>query len=75
MQVYEIVLDGELTTDLSDSLGPLPRRQEGGATILTVPLPDAEALARILGLLESLGFGVTAMHQVEHPTTSAHDPE
>ena len=30
---YEIVLDGELTSDLPDSLGPISRRQERGATI------------------------------------------
>ena len=30
MRIYEIVLDGELTADLSDSVGQLPRRQKRG---------------------------------------------
>lgn len=65
MRIYEIVLDGELTADLSDSVGQLPRRQEGGSTVLSVPAPDPETLARVLSLLESLGIGVTAMQEVE----------
>jgi hypothetical protein len=68
MRLYEIVLDGELTADLSDSVGPLTRRQEGGATVLSVPVSEPETLARVLGLLESLAIGVTAMQEVEDPS-------
>ena len=34
MRMYEIVLDGELTSDLPASVGPITRRQERGATVL-----------------------------------------
>lgn len=70
MRTYEIVLDGELTADLSDSVGPLPRREVGGSTILTVPAPHPEALARVLSVLQSLGIGVTALLEVEETPES-----
>jgi hypothetical protein len=69
MRQYEIVLDGELATDLSDALGPLSRREEGGTTILTVPLSEPAALERVLSLLESLSIGVTAVRQVDGPAS------
>lgn len=67
MQVYEVVVDGELSADVVDSLGPIPRRDVGGATVLSLPVGDPDALARVLASLETLGIGVTAVHQVGHP--------
>ena len=64
MQRYEIVLDGELTADLPGLGSPVRRRDSGQATILSVSAGDPDALARTLELLESLGIGVTAIHQV-----------
>jgi len=64
MQVYEIVVDGELSADLADSLGPIRRKDVGGATVLSVTMDEPDALARVLALLETLGIGVTAVHQV-----------
>jgi len=64
MQVYEIVLDGELSADVADSLGPISRRDVDGATVLSVPMSDPDALARVLAMLETLAIGVTAMHRV-----------
>jgi hypothetical protein len=64
MQVYEIVVDGQLSADVVDSLGPIPRRDVGGATVLSVPMDEPDALARALALLETLGIGVTAVHRV-----------
>ena len=55
MQVYEIVVDGELSADLADALGPIPRRDVGGATVLSLPTADPDALPRVLALLETLG--------------------
>ena len=41
MRVYEIILDGELAADLTESPVPLQRRNTGGATVLTFPVgPD-----------------------------------
>ena len=64
MQVYEVVVDGELSADVVDSLGPIPRRDVSGATVLSVSMDEPDALARVLALLETLGIGVTAVHQV-----------
>lgn len=64
MQRYEIVLDGELTGDLPGLGSPIRRRDSGQATILSVSAGDPDALGRTLDLLESLGIGVTAIHQV-----------
>jgi hypothetical protein len=64
MQVYEIVVDGELSAALADSLGPIRRKDVGGATVLSVTMDAPDALARVLALLETLGIGVTAVHQV-----------
>ncbi len=64
MQVYEIVVDGVLSADVVDSLGPIPRRNVGGATVLSVSMTEPDALARALALLETLGIGVTAVHQL-----------
>jgi len=66
MQVYEIVVDGELSTDVADSLGPIRRRDVGGATVLSVTMDEPDALARVLAILETLGIGVTAVHQLGH---------
>ena len=65
MREYEVILDGELATDLTDSPVPLQRRNIGGATILRFPMVPDDTLSRVLSLLESLGIGVTAVHQVE----------
>lgn len=65
MLVYEIVIDGELATDLTDSSVSLERRNSGGATILRIPVVHHDTLSRVLSLLESLGIGVTAVQQVE----------
>ena len=73
MQVYEVVVDGQLSADLADALGTIPRRDVGGATVLSLPTADPEALSRVLALLETLGIGVTAVHQVGDPTPG-HDP-
>ena len=67
MRIYEIVLDGQLAVDLSDSVGLLPRREEAGSTVLSVPASAPQTLAQVLDALESLGIGVTAMRQVEEP--------
>jgi hypothetical protein len=67
MRVYEIVVDGELTSDLHTSSGPVGRRQEGGATVLSVPVADKATLEEVLGLLEALGIGITAMSEVDAP--------
>jgi hypothetical protein len=74
MQVYEIVLDGELATDLTDSPVSLERRNSGGATILITPVVHADTLSSVLSLLESLGIGVTAVHQVEDERTGRDQP-
>ena len=76
MQRYEIVLDGELTADLPDLGSPIRRRDSGQATILSVSAGDREALGRTLDLLESLGIGVTAIHQVTEtdPDQDVTDP-
>ena len=67
MRIYEIVLDGELTADLSDSVGqPVPRRQtamERPSSAFPRRIPTT--LAGSWRLLESLGIGVTAMQEVE----------
>ncbi len=65
MRMYEIVLDGELTSDLPASAGAVGRREEGGATVLTVPVTSRATLEEVLGLLEGLGIGITAMSEVE----------
>ena len=65
MRVYEVILDGELATDLTDSPVPLQRHNIAGATILRFPMGPGDTLSRVLSLLESLGIGVTAVHQVE----------
>ena len=62
--MYEIVLDGELAADFEDPGLPFQRRNSEGATILSVPTQDPEALAVTLELLESLGIGVTAIRPV-----------
>ncbi|HET7801495.1 MAG TPA: hypothetical protein VFL38_13815 [Humibacillus xanthopallidus] len=67
MRMYEIVLDGELSSDLPATAEPVGRRQEGGSTVLTVPVAGRAALEEVLGLLESLGIGITAMSEVEVP--------
>jgi len=72
MRIYEIVLDGELTADLSDSAVPVQQRQEGGSTVLSFAAPDPDTLARVLGLLESLGIGVTAMQELDDPPNGRH---
>ncbi|MHA5263186.1 hypothetical protein [Escherichia coli] len=75
MRIYEITLDGQLVADLSDSVGPLPQREVAGSTVLSVPASDPATLARVLKVLESLGIGVTAMRQVEHPAAGLVDPD
>jgi len=65
MLVYEIVLDGELATDLTDLPVSLERRNSGGATTLRIPVVHDDTLSSVLSLLESLGIGVTAVHQME----------
>ena len=65
MRVYEIILDGELAADLTDSPVPLQRRNIGGATVLTFPVGPDDTLSLVLSLLESLGIGVTAVRQVD----------
>ncbi len=65
MLVYEVVLDGELATDLTDSPVPLERRDSGGATTLRFPVVHDDTLSSVLSLLESLGIGVTAVRQVD----------
>lgn len=65
MLVYEIVLDGELAADLTDLPVSLERRNSGGATTLTIPVVHDDTLSSVLSLLESLGIGVTAVHQVD----------
>ena len=67
MRMYEIVLDGELTSDLPTSVGQIARRQERGASVLSVPVGERATLEHVLGLLESLGIGITAMREVEDP--------
>jgi hypothetical protein len=67
MRIYEIVLDGELTSDLLASVGPIHRREERGATVLSIPVEDRPTLEDVLGQLESLGIGITAMTEVEDP--------
>ena len=74
MRIYEIVLDGQLAVDLSDSVGLLPRREEAGSTVLTVPASAPQTLAQVLDALESLGIGVTAMRQVEQPASGLVEP-
>ena len=64
MQVYEIVVDGQLSAGMADSLGSIAWRDVGGATVLSVTMDEPDALARVLALLETLGIGVTAVHQV-----------
>jgi len=75
MRIYEIVLDGQLAADLYDSVGPLPRREQAGSTVLSVPASDPATLARVLEALESLGIGVTAMRQVEEPAPGVVEPD
>ena len=65
MLMYEVILDGELATDLTESPVPLQRRNIGGATVLSFPVVPDDTLSLGLSLLESLGIGVTAVHQVE----------
>ena len=65
MRMYEIILDGELTADLTDSPVQLQRRNFGGATILSFPVVRDDTLSLVLSLLESLGIGVTAVRQVD----------
>jgi hypothetical protein len=65
--MYEIVLDGELTSDLPASVGQIARRQERGASVLSVPVGEKATLERVLGLLESLGIGITAIREVRDP--------
>jgi len=65
MRMYEIILDGELTADLTDSPVRLQRRNFGGATILSFPVVRDDTLSLVLSLLESLGIGVTAVRQVD----------
>jgi hypothetical protein len=65
MLIYEVILDGELATDLTESPVPLKRRDVGGATVLSFPVVPDDTLSLVLSLLESLGIGVTAVHQVE----------
>ncbi len=65
MRVYEVILDGELAADLTDSPVPLQRRNIGGATVLSFPVGPDDTLSLVLSLLESLGIGVTAVHQVD----------
>jgi hypothetical protein len=67
MRTYEIVLDGVLTSDLPAPAASFTRRQHRGATVLSVPVPDAAALESVLALLESLGIGITAMTELEEP--------
>ena len=67
MQTYEIVVDGELSADVADALGPITRRDVGGATVLSVPIGDPDALARVLAVLANLAIGVTAVHRIGHP--------
>jgi hypothetical protein len=67
MRMYEIVLDGELTSDLPASVGEVVRRQERGASVLSVAVGEKATLGAVLGLLESLGIGITAMREVEDP--------
>ncbi|TQM57967.1 hypothetical protein [Humibacillus xanthopallidus] len=67
MRMYEIVLDGQLTSDLPASVGEVVRRQERGASVLSVPVGEKATLDAVLGLLESLGIGITAMKEVEVP--------
>ncbi|WP_404387089.1 hypothetical protein [Humibacillus xanthopallidus] len=74
MRLCEIVLDGQLAVDLSDSVGPLRRREEAGSTVLSVPASDPAILAQVLEALESLGIGVTATRQVEHPEPDVVEP-
>jgi len=65
MRMYEIILDGELTADLTDSPVRLHRRNFGGATILSFPVVRDDTLSHVLSMLESLGIGVTAVRQVD----------
>jgi len=65
MRMYEIILDGELTADLTDSPVRLQRRNFGGATILSFPVVRDDTLSHVLSMLESLGIGVTAVRQVD----------
>jgi len=74
MLVYEIVLDGELATDLTDSPVSLERRNSGGATILSVPVVKDDTLSSVLSLLESLGIGVTAVRQVDDAAAGRDQP-
>jgi hypothetical protein len=74
MRIYEIVLDGQLAADLSDSVGLVPRREEAGSTVLSVPASDPATLARVLDALETLGIGVTAIRQLEHPAPGLVEP-
>jgi len=74
MRVYEVILDGELATDLTDSPVPLQRHNIAGATILRFPMGPGDTLSRVLSLLESLGIGVTAVHQVGEDGPG-HDPD
>jgi hypothetical protein len=69
MQLYEVVVDGQLSADLADALGPIPRREVAGATVLSLPTADPDALPRVLAVLERLGIGVTAVHRVGAPDT------
>ena len=73
MRVYEIMLDGQLAADLTDSPVPLQRRNTGGATILSFPVVPDDTLSLVLSLLESLGIGVTAVLQVDDDDADAPD--
>lgn len=70
MRVYEVILDGVLTADLTDSPVRLQRRNFGGATILSFPVDRDDTLSQVLSMLESLGIGVTAVRQVDHAEDS-----
>ena len=48
MRIYEIVLDGQLAADLSDSVRPFPGAKAGRPSS-AFPPPDPATLARVLG--------------------------
>lgn len=71
MRVYELVLDGKLSADVADSHGPIPRRDVGNSTVLSVPATGCDALAHALALLQDLGIGLLGMQMVDLPAPTS----
>ena len=64
-RVYEIRVDGFIGDSWSPWLGGMSiRRQEGGETLLTGPLPDEPALHGVLSKIRDLGLPLVEVRRM-----------